>query len=29
MPVFGRLWHGYAGLALERIETLLLPRPPG
>jgi len=24
MPVFGRLWQGYAGLALERLEHLLL-----
>lgn len=24
MPVFGRLWRGYARRALERIETLLL-----
>jgi len=24
MPVFGKLWRGYAGLALERLESLLL-----
>lgn len=25
MPVFGRLWRGYARQAMEEIETLLLP----
>ena len=25
MPLFGRLWHGYARQALEQIEGLLLP----
>ena len=24
MPVFGKLWRGYAGVALERLESLLL-----